>query len=78
MFELPEFATLARQMNDTLKGKTIRSGRPCIEPSWTPSARSSRRAAGTTSSISTETGDHTPASWTGTRLPGHAPNAGAR
>lgn len=26
MFELPEFVTLARQMNDTLKGKTIRSG----------------------------------------------------
>jgi formamidopyrimidine-DNA glycosylase len=26
MFELPEFATLARQMNDTLRGKTIRSG----------------------------------------------------
>jgi formamidopyrimidine-DNA glycosylase len=26
MFELPEFATLARQMNDTLKGKTIRRG----------------------------------------------------
>jgi formamidopyrimidine-DNA glycosylase len=27
MFELPEFVTLARQMNDTLKGKTVRSGR---------------------------------------------------
>ena len=26
MFELPEFVTLARQMNDTLQGKTIRSG----------------------------------------------------
>lgn len=26
MFELPEFATLAKQMNNTLKGKTIRSG----------------------------------------------------
>ena len=26
MFELPEFATLARQMNDTLLGKTIQSG----------------------------------------------------
>jgi formamidopyrimidine-DNA glycosylase len=26
MFELPEFATLARQMNETLTGKTIRSG----------------------------------------------------
>ena len=27
MFELPEFITLARQMNDTLKGKTVRDGR---------------------------------------------------
>jgi len=27
MFELPEFATLARQMNETLQGKTIQSGR---------------------------------------------------
>ena len=26
MFELPEFATLARQMNETLTGKTIRKG----------------------------------------------------
>ncbi len=26
MFELPEFVTLARQMNETLTGKTIRSG----------------------------------------------------
>jgi formamidopyrimidine-DNA glycosylase len=26
MFELPEFVTLARQMNDTLKGKTIQRG----------------------------------------------------
>ena len=26
MFELPEFVTLARQMNDTLRGKTIRRG----------------------------------------------------
>jgi formamidopyrimidine-DNA glycosylase len=26
MFELPEFVTLARQMNDTLKGKTIERG----------------------------------------------------
>ena len=26
MFELPEFVTLARQMNETLQGKTIRSG----------------------------------------------------
>ena len=26
MFELPEFVTLAKQMNDTLKGKTIRRG----------------------------------------------------
>ncbi len=26
MFELPEFATLARQINDTLKGKTIQRG----------------------------------------------------
>jgi formamidopyrimidine-DNA glycosylase len=26
VFELPEFATLAKQMNNTLKGKTIRSG----------------------------------------------------
>jgi len=26
MFELPEFTTLARQMNDALRGKTIRSG----------------------------------------------------
>jgi formamidopyrimidine-DNA glycosylase len=26
MFELPEFATLARQINDTLKGKVIRKG----------------------------------------------------
>lgn len=26
MFELPEFATLAKQINSTLKGKTIRSG----------------------------------------------------
>ena len=26
MFEYPEFATLARQMNDTLQGRTIRSG----------------------------------------------------
>jgi formamidopyrimidine-DNA glycosylase len=26
MFELPEFVTLARQMNDTLQGKTIRKG----------------------------------------------------
>jgi formamidopyrimidine-DNA glycosylase len=26
MFELPEYVTLARQMNDTLQGKTIRSG----------------------------------------------------
>jgi formamidopyrimidine-DNA glycosylase len=26
MFELPEFVTLARQMNDTLQGKTIRRG----------------------------------------------------
>lgn len=26
MFELPEFVTLARQMNDTLKGKMIQSG----------------------------------------------------
>jgi formamidopyrimidine-DNA glycosylase len=26
MFELPEFATLAKQMNNTLKGKTIKSG----------------------------------------------------
>jgi formamidopyrimidine-DNA glycosylase len=27
MFELPEFVTLARQMNDALKGKTIQRGR---------------------------------------------------
>jgi len=26
MFELPEYTTLARQMNDTLVGKTIRQG----------------------------------------------------
>ena len=26
MFELPEFVTLAGQMNDTLKGKTIQTG----------------------------------------------------
>ena len=26
MFELPEYVTLARQMNDTLKGKTIQRG----------------------------------------------------
>ena len=26
MFELPEFVTLAKQFNDTLQGKTIRSG----------------------------------------------------
>ena len=27
MFELPEFVTLARQMNETLAGKTVRRGR---------------------------------------------------
>ncbi|MBN1262519.1 MAG: endonuclease VIII [Anaerolineae bacterium] len=27
MFELPEFATLARQLNETLRGKTVREGR---------------------------------------------------
>ena len=26
MFELPEFVTLAKQMNDTLKGKRIQRG----------------------------------------------------
>jgi len=27
MFELPEFVTLTRQVNETLTGKTIRQGR---------------------------------------------------
>lgn len=27
MFELPEFITLARQMNETLKDKVVRNGR---------------------------------------------------
>ena len=27
MFELPEYITLARQMNETLRGKTVRNGR---------------------------------------------------
>ncbi len=27
MFELPEYVTLARQMNETLRGKIVRNGR---------------------------------------------------
>jgi hypothetical protein len=32
MFELPEYVILARQINETVAGKAIRSGAPCTPP----------------------------------------------